>query len=232
VVALPGRRPSGLGFLPDGSLLIVSMDGPEILRWNGTELGVHADLRDLVGHPCNDIVVDTNGNAYVGSYPPYTDPKGVIVLVEPDGSARIVAEDVRFPNGSVITPDRHTMIVAETLGRRFTRFTITPDGSLTERSTFADCAPDGPDGICLDIDGAIWAAFPLAHEFRHIAPGGEALEVIKMDERLAIACTLGGPELRTLFLLTSLALPGEAIRGTRDAAIQVVEVDTPGTGSP
>ncbi|MDP9332862.1 MAG: SMP-30/gluconolactonase/LRE family protein [Actinomycetota bacterium] len=232
VVELPGRRPSGLGFLPDGSLLIVSMLEPEILHWNGSDLRVHADLRGLVPDPCNDMVVDKGGNAYVGSFPPYTDPKGVIVLVEPDGSARIVAEDVRFPNGSVVTTDGRTMIVAESLGRRFTRFRIAPDGSLTERAEFADCSPDGPDGICLDLDGALWAAFPLAHEFRRIAPGGKVLNRINMGERLAIACTLGGTELRTLFLLSSLALPGDAIQGTRDAAIHIVEVDTRGAGSP
>ena len=88
------------------------------------------------------------------------------------------------------------------------------------------------DGICLDLDGAIWAAFPLAHEFRRIAPGGEVLDRISMGDRLAIACTLGGPELRTLFLLTSLALPGDAIRGTRSATVHVVDVNVPGTGSP
>jgi sugar lactone lactonase YvrE len=232
VVELPDRRPSGLGFLPDGSLLIVSMLEPEILRWDGHALSVHADLRNIVADPCNDMVVDGRGNAYVGTYPPYADPKGVIALVEPGGSARVVAENMRFPNGSVITADGASLIVAESLGRRFTRFAITADGSLDSRSEFAACAPDGPDGICLDTSGAIWSAFPLAHEFRRIAPGGEVLDRIQMGDRLAIACTLGGPEMRTLFLLTSLALPGPAIEGTRDATIHVVEVATPGTGSP
>jgi sugar lactone lactonase YvrE len=232
VVALPGRQPSGLGFLRDRSLLIVSMLEPEILRWDGTELRVHADLRALVPDPCNDMVVAPDGNAYVGSFPPYREPEGVIALVRPDGSARIVAEHVRFPNGCVITPDGRTLIVAESLGRRLTRFTIAPDGALTERAEFADCAPGGPDGICLDVDGSVWAAFPLAHEFRRIAPGGGVVETIPMGERLAIACALGGPDLRTLFLLTSLGLPGDAITGTRDAAIHVVEVKTAGTGSP
>ena len=232
VVGLPDRQPSGLGFLPDGSLLIVSMLEPQILRWDGRELSVHADLRGLVPDRCNDMVVDARGNAYVGSYPPASNPEGVIVHVAPNGSARIAAENVIFPNGSVVTDDGGTLIVAESLGRRITRFSIASDGSLTDRTMFADCRPDAPDGICLDVDGAIWAAFPLAHEFRRIAPGGEVLDRISMGDRLAIACTLGGPELRVLLLLTSLALPGDAIRGTRDATVHVVDVEVPGAGSP
>jgi sugar lactone lactonase YvrE len=232
VVALPGREPSGLGFLPDGSLLIVSMLEPEILRWDGHEVRVHANLSGLVHDRCNDMVVDARGNAYAGTYPAPPDFDGVLVLVEPDGSARIAATDVKFPNGTVITDEGRTMILAESTGRRLTGFTIEPDGSLVDREELASCGADAPDGICLDVDGAIWAAFPLPHEFRRIAPGGEVLDRIPMGDRLAIACTLGGPEMRTLFLLTALQLPGESIRGTRDAAIHIVEVDAPGTGSP
>jgi sugar lactone lactonase YvrE len=232
VVGLPGRQPSGLGFLPDGSLLIVSMLEPEILRWDGHDLSVHSDLRGLVGDRCNDMVVDAHGSAYIGSFPPPSKPEGVIVHVKPDGSARIAAEDVSFPNGSVVADGGSALIVAESMGRRVTRFRIASDGSLTDRTMFADCSPDAPDGICLDVEGAIWAAFPLAQEFRRIAPGGEVLNRISLDDRLAIACTLGGPELRSLLLLTSRALPGDAIRGTRDATVHVVDVEVPGAGSP
>ena len=232
VVELPGREPSGLGFLPDGALLVVSMLEPEILRVEGRDVTVHADLSPFVKDRCNDMVVDGRGNAYVGSFPPVSDPKGVLVLVRPDGSARVVAEDVVFPNGSVVADEGRRLIVAESLGRRFTEFDIATDGSLTGRRVFAECAPYGPDGICIDTEGALWAAMPLAHEFQRIARGGEVLERIPMGERLAIACALGGPELRTLFLLTSAQLPGESIKGTHDATIHIVEVDVPGTGSP
>lgn len=231
VLTLEGRRPSGLGFLPDGSLLVVSMLEPELLRWDGRELTVHADLRGLVP-AANDMVVDARGNAYVGSFPPPADPDGVIVLVRPDGSATVAAEGVVFPNGSVLTDEGRTLVVAESLGRRFTRFTITPDGSLTDRSPFADCAPRGPDGICIDAEGAIWAAMPLAHAFERIAEGGAVLDRIDVGERLAIACALGGPDLRTLFLLTAHDHDPVALRGTRRATIDVVEVAVPGTGSP
>ena len=232
VVALPGREPSGLGFLPDGSLLVVSMHEPEILRWDGQDVVVHADLRGVVQDRCNDMVVDERGNAYVGTYPSPPDFNGVVVIVEPDGSARVVAEHLRFPNGSVVTDEGRTLLVAESMGRRIARFTIAPDGALTDRSVFADCRPRTPDGVCVDVEGAVWAGFPLSHEFQRIAPGGEVLDRIAVGERLAIACTLGGPDMRTLFLLTSLALPGEAIRGTNDATVHVLEVDVPGTGSP
>jgi sugar lactone lactonase YvrE len=232
VAELPGREPSGLGFLPEGALLVVSMLEPQILRVEGQDVNVHADLSSLVNDRCNDMVVDGRGNAYVGTFPPVSDPRGVLVLVEPDGSARIVAEDVVFPNGCVVADEGRSLIVAESLGRRFTKFDIAADGSLTDRRVFAECAPYGPDGICIDAEGALWAAMPLAHEFQRIAPGGEILERIPMGERLAIACTLGGSELRTLFLLTSMQLPGESIKGTHDATIHIVEVDIPGTGSP
>jgi sugar lactone lactonase YvrE len=179
VVELPGREPSGLGFLPDGTLLVVSMLEPEILRVAGGVASVHADLSGLVGDRCNDMVVDGEGNAYVGTFPSIADPKGVIVHVAPDGSSRIAADDLAFPNGSVVSDNGATLIVAESLGRRFTQFQIASDGSLTDRRVFAECAPYGPDGICLDADGAIWAAMPLAHEFQRVAPGGEVLDRIR-----------------------------------------------------
>jgi sugar lactone lactonase YvrE len=234
VVELPGRRPSGLGFLPDGSLLIVSMLEREVLRWDGEHVTVHADLRELVPDGCNDMVVDGSGNAYVGSFPPASAPEGVLVLVRPDGAASIAARDLSFPNGCVIE-DRdggRSLIVAESLGRRFTRFAIADDATLSDRAVFADVAPRGPDGICLDTDGAVWAAMTLAREFVRVGPGGEVLDAIAIDDRLAIACALGGPDRRTLFLLTALEHAPDALRGTHDATIHVVDVDVAGVGSP
>jgi sugar lactone lactonase YvrE len=232
VVAVTGRRPSGLGFLPDRSLLIVSMLEREILRWDGVDLTVHADLSPVVPDGLNDMVVDASGNAYVGSFPPATNPDGVLVLVRPDGATEIAARDLSFPNGSVIGDGGRSLIVAESLGRRFSRFAIADDGTLSDRTLFADIAPRGPDGICLDAEGAVWAAMTLAREFLRVAPGGEVLDSISIDDRLAIACALGGPDGRTLFLLTALEHAPDALRGTRDAAIHVVDVDVPGAGSP
>ena len=232
VVELPGRQPSGLGFLPDGSLLVVSMLEREILRWDGGALTVHADLGALVPDGCNDMVVDERGNAYVGSFPPASAPDGVLVLVRPDGHAEIAARGLQFPNGCVIGDGGRTLVVAESLGRRLTRFRIGDDATLTDPRVFADVAPRGPDGICLDAGGAIWAAMTLAREFQRIAPGGEVLDTIAIEGRLAIACTLGGVDGRTLFLLTAREHAPDALRGTRDATIHIVEVDVPGAGSP
>jgi sugar lactone lactonase YvrE len=230
VVELPGRKPSGLGFLPGGDLLIVSMLDRQVLCFDGSELSVHADLASLVPDGINDMVVDANGRAYVGSFPPPSAPSGVIVLVEPDGSARVAAEDVIFPNGSVITPDRRTLIVAESLGRCLTAFDIGADGSLSGRRVFADLPGLGPDGTCLDAEGAVWAAMPLARQFQRILPGGEVTEVVTVDDRMAIACALGGPEGCTLFLLTALEHAPSLLDGTREARIDTLEVAVPGAG--
>ena len=231
-VALPGRRPSGLGWLPDGSLLVVSMEEPAVLRVVDGEVTVHARLDHLVDCECNDMVVDTRGNAYVGTYPHPATAPGPLLLVRPDGTAEVAAADLAFCNGTVVTPDGTRLIIGESLGPRLTEFTVAPDGTLHDRRVFAVTEGAGPDGICLDVEGAVWAALPMAGEFRRIAPGGEVLERIPVPGRRAIACTLGGPDLRTLFLISSLAFPGPDLVGTRDARIDVVEVAVAGTGSP
>jgi sugar lactone lactonase YvrE len=232
VVEVPGRRPSGLGFLPNGDLLIVSMLEREILRWDGSSLTVHADVSDVVPDACNDMVVSQDGRAYVGSFPPPSSPTGALILVEPDGRSRIAADDMIIPNGSVITPDGATLIVAESLGRRLTAFDILPDGSLADRRIYADCPGRGPDGICLDEEGAIWAAMTLAGEFQRILPGGAVTDSISVEGRMAIACALGGVDRHTLFLLSASEHSPEVLRGTRDGRIDIVRVPVAGTGIP
>jgi sugar lactone lactonase YvrE len=232
VVDVPGRRPSGLGFLPNGHLLIVSMLEAEILRWDGTALSTYADLTSLFVKGCNDMVVDENGRAYVGSFPSIDTPSGRIVAVDPDGSARVVADEVVIPNGSVIGPDGTTFIVAESLGRCLTAFDIEQSGDLSNRRVYADCPDRGPDGICLDMEGAVWAAMPLAREFQRIMPGGEVVDSISIDGRMAIACALGGPDRKTLFLLTALDHDPAALAGTREAQIHTITMAVPGAGIP
>jgi sugar lactone lactonase YvrE len=232
VLDLPGRRPSGLGFLPNDDLLIVSMLDAEILRWDGTRLSTYADLASHFVKGCNDMVVNENGRAYVGSFPSVETPSGRIVAVDPDGSARVVADGVVIPNGSVISPDGTTFIVAESLGRCITAFDIERNGDLSNRRVYADCPDRGPDGICLDKEGAVWAAMPLAREFQRIMPGGEVADSISIDGRMAIACTLGGPDRKTLFLFTALDHDPTALAGTREAQIHTVTVAVPGIGIP
>jgi sugar lactone lactonase YvrE len=232
VVDLPGRRPSGLGFLPGGDLLIVSMLERQILRWDGSQVMLHADLSHLVPDACNDMAVNSDGRAYVGSFPPASAPVGSLIMVDPDGTPHVAAEEMIIPNGSVITPGGGTLIVAESLGRRLTAFKIQQDGSLIDRRVYADCPGRGPDGICMDEEGAIWAAMTLAREFQRILPGGEVTESISVEGRMAIACALGGPDRKTLFLLTACEHSAEVLAGTHDGRIDVVQVPAAGVGIP
>ena len=136
VVEVP-NRPSGLGWLPDGDLLIVSMRDRQVLRYDGAGLHTHSDLSQLASFDCNDMVVDGNGRAYVGNFGfdlhAGEAPKAAeLICVEPDGSARIVADELLFPNGTVITPDGQTLIVGESWGGRLTAFDIDAAGNLSE----------------------------------------------------------------------------------------------------
>jgi sugar lactone lactonase YvrE len=229
---LPGHSPSGLGFRPDGSLLIASAEDRQVLRYDGETVVTIADLADLVPASLGDMVVDDVGRAYIGSQ---AREGGVIVRLDPDDSATsatIVAGDLDFPNGMVITADRKTLIVAESIGRRLTAFTIADDGGLSGRRVFADGLDGPPDGIALDAEGGVWTSMTLAHQFERIVEGGEVTERIDMGERVAIACALGGPERRTLFLLSSTDAHPKRLVGTRLSQLDAVLVDTPGAGLP
>jgi sugar lactone lactonase YvrE len=229
---LPGHSPSGLGFRPDGSLLIASTELRHVLRYDGDTVVTIADLSDLAPANLGDMVVDDAGRAYIGSQ---ARQGGVIVRLDPDNSATsatIVAEDLDFPNGMVITPDGATLIVAESIGRRLTAFTIGVDGSLHDRRVFADGLDGPPDGIALDAEGGVWTSMTLAHQFERIVAGGAVTDRIDMGERVAIACTLGGPERRTLFLLSSTDAYPQRLVGTRLSQLDAVTVATPGAGQP
>jgi sugar lactone lactonase YvrE len=153
-------------------------------------------------------------------------------LVTPDGGVRVVADDIHFPNGMVVTPDGSTLIVAESVGRRLTAFTIEADGSLCGRRVFADGLDGPPDGIALDAEGGVWAAMTLAHQFERIISGGTVTDRIDIGDRVAIACTLGGPERRTLFLLSSTDAYPERLVGTKLSRLDATTVDIPGAGYP
>jgi sugar lactone lactonase YvrE len=226
---LPGHSPAGLGFRPDGSLLIVSTEDRQVLRYDGDTVVTIADLTDLVPASLGDMVVDDAGRAYIGSQ---AFEGGVIVRLDPDDGAVVVAEGLDFPNGMVISDDRSTLIVAESTGRRLTAFTIDASGALRDRRIFADGLDGPPDGIALDADGAVWAAMTLTHQFERIVEGGEVTDRIDMGERVAIACALGGPERRTLFLLSSTDAYPKRLVGTKLSQLDAVLVDTPGAGLP
>lgn len=205
-----GRRPSGLGFLPDGRLLIVDLTSPVVLRLESSgELVVHADLSDLAIGGLNDMLVDEQGRAYVGSMgtAAKTDPRpldndGVIMLVEPDGRARVVAEGLDAPNGPALLDGGRTYVVAEFPAQRLTAYDRAPDGSLSGRRTWAELAPGSADGIAVDPTAGIWCASPWTSDCRRVLEGGEVVDVVDLGDRMPLACAVGGADGRTLFALS------------------------------
>jgi len=235
IIEVPGQ-PSGLGWLPNGRLLVVSMTDRRLLRLDPDGLAEVANLSELASYHCNDMVVDRWGRAYIGNsgfdwlaQQPFVPAE--IVLVTPDGDARIVADDMAFPNGTVITPDGRTLIVAESYGRRLTAFDIEPDGSLTQRRIWAQFEKVVPDGICLDADGAIWVASPVSAEVIRVREGGEVTHRIKVSTQ-PTACMLGGLQRRTLFIMTAELRRSDEAEAKASGRVEMVEVDIPGAGLP
>ncbi len=226
---LAGHAPAGLGFRPDGTLLIASSGSRKILRYDGESVDTVADLSGVAPADLGDMVVDDLGRAYVGSQ---AREGGVVVRVDPDGDVNVMASDLDFPNGMVISSDREMLILAESTGRRLTAFTIDEDGSLSDRRVFADGLDGPPDGIALDAEGGVWAAMTLAKQFERITEGGKVTDRIDMGDRFPIACALGGPERRTLFLLSSTDVYVERLAGTQLSTLDVTTVDIPGAGLP
>jgi len=220
--------PSGLGWLPDGTLLIVSMDDMRLLKLTPEGLKEVADLSSLATFKCNDMVVDKKGNAYVGNFGfDYQNEKfklAEIILVTPEGNTQIVADKLAFPNGTIITPDDKTLIVAETFASKLTAFDILDDGLLEERRIWANLKSMVPDGICLDAEGGIWIASPGSGKVFRVLEGGKVTHEVKVSSE-AFACMLGGLDRRTLFVATSTS---DRLEGR----IEVVRVEIPGAGLP
>ena len=236
------QQPSGLGWSPDGSMLIVSMNDQKLLSFSNGELSEVADLSQLATHFCNDMVVDKKGNAYVGNFG--FDLHGGesikptnIILVRPGEEPCVVAENVFFPNGTVITPDDKTLIVGETFASCLTAFDINEDGSLSNRRVWADLRliEEGynpvPDGICLDAEGAIWVASPSTNDVIRVQEGGALLDKVEVDMG-AFACMLGGENGNTLFISTANDSTEETCLKERSARIEVIDVDIPRAGLP
>ena len=230
------NRPSGLGWLPDGRMLVVSMTDRKLMRLDRDGLKMVADMSKLAPFDCNDMVVDKDGRAYVGNFGydlhANAKPRGTtLVMVAPDGNVRIVAEELMFPNGAVITPDGKTLIVGESFGRKLTAFDVTGDGSLKNQRVWADLGKSIPDGICLDAENAIWVACPTASEVIRVKQGGEVTERVKVETD-AFACMLGGPDGRTLFVATAANSDPEKCRAERTGRIEMTQVEVPRAGLP
>ncbi|MBL7489378.1 SMP-30/gluconolactonase/LRE family protein [Frankia sp. AgB1.9] len=220
---------SGLGWLPGGDLLVVSMADRQVLRVDPRTGATtpHASLAGLPGYRLNDMVVDADGRAYVGDFgfDPQAfvarfggaaltggqAPTSILARVDPDGSVRAVADGLQFPNGCVITADGRTLIVAETFGGRLTAFDRSEAGDLSGPRTWASLDAR-PDGICLDADGAVWVANAGAPECLRVAPPRAGQPAAVVDRVAtgapAYSCALGGADGRTLFVATSQRSPG------------------------
>lgn len=248
-------QPSGLGWLPDGSLLVVSMKDRRILRRHDDgRIEEHADLREHTGGHVNDLVVDDRGRAYVGDFgfdlmAGGTPVKTTLKRIDPDGTITIVADELAFPNGAVITPDGTSLIVGETFGGRYTAFSIADDGSLAERRVWAQVTPEppagstleevlaaggfAPDGCTLDQEGHIWAADADGERCVRLAPGGDIVEEISMPDGLGcFACMLGGPSGRTLLMCAAPDFLEHQRAGAGEAVLLTAEVDAPHAGLP
>jgi sugar lactone lactonase YvrE len=246
-------QPSGLGWLPDGDLLVVSMKDHRILRRRADgSVETHADLSELATGHLNDMIVDRHGRAFVGNFGfdlmggGHPAPAS-LVRVDPDGSAVVVAQDLWFPNGMMITDDG-TLIVAETFAARLTAFDFQPDGSLANRRVWAEVEPApapadteamlagvsfAPDGCALDAEEHVWVANALGGPLCRIAPGGQIIEEIGIPEGLGVfACGLGGKDGRTLVACAAPDFHEQARAAAREAVLLTTTVDVPHAGLP
>jgi sugar lactone lactonase YvrE len=232
VVTVP-QCPSGLGWLPDGRLLVISMHDRKVLRLDPGGLVEHADLSAVATWHCNDMVVDRAGRAYVsnfGSGAPPGEPitPGKIACIEPAGRVTAVADGMGFANGMAITPDGRTFLVAETRSEppRITAFDIAPDGSLSNRRVTFEFTDAAPDGICLDAEGALWVASPFTNEALRVL-GGRIVQRVSTGEQGCYAVALGGADGHTLFICTAGSWIPEEARALRSGRICTLRVGVP-----
>jgi sugar lactone lactonase YvrE len=228
--------PCGLGVLRDGRIIVLTMFKKRLFAYGSGELSLYADLSAIATGTIDDMIVDGLGRAFIGdlgfNLPPPTDRGAVgrIILVTPDGAARVVADGLRFPNGIAVSADNSRLVVAEMDGACLADFDIAPDGGLTLRGHFGQMK--SPDGICLDRDGAVWVAAFEEDAFIRLDREGRELQRIEVPGRRALACVLGGPERRTLFCLSAATSYAELRQGKSSSRIDVVEVEIAGAGNP
>jgi sugar lactone lactonase YvrE len=239
------QRPSGLGFMPDGTLLVVSMGDRKLLRLSAEGLVEHADLSALAPADCNDMVVDRDGRAYVGNFGwdstvEQAITSTVLVRVDPDGRVAVAADDLVFPNGCALADGGRTLLVAETYAGRISAFDVGRDGELGERRIWADfalaattiseAAASGavlPDGIALDAEGLLWVADAGGSGALRVGQGGEVVERVTVQGATVYAVALGGEDGRTLYLCCGPALGKDPRRSAR-AALWACRIDVPG----
>jgi sugar lactone lactonase YvrE len=233
-IHVPGE-PAGLGWLPNGELLIVCMRENSLYRHADGQLIPHADLAHIHPGQSNDMVVDSTGNAWIGNFG--FDLHGgeeacttQLARVDAQGEVSVAADGLQFPNGMVITEDGKTLVVAESFGAQLSAYTIAADGSLEDRRIWADLGDYLPDGICLDAEGCIWVAACVNHACLRVREGGEILEKVDTGELNPFACMLGGSDGRRLFMCNARDSAPEVTRESRSGRIDYVDVDIPAAG--
>jgi sugar lactone lactonase YvrE len=227
---------SGLGWLADGRLVVSAMESRTLVAVaaDGSS-SVFADLSAVEPSLINDLVVDeATGRTYVGAfgYDLYGGEElrpGPLHVVDADGSVRLAADGLVFPNSANVLPGTRTLVVSETWGGRLTAFDIEDDGSLSGRRVWATL-PEGvtPDGSTVDAEGAIWVCSVDTGEFLRVVEGGEVTDRVDAPGRCAVDCALGGPDGRTLYLATADSYDPATTARTRDGRISAVRVDVPG----
>jgi sugar lactone lactonase YvrE len=235
IVEVPGR-PAGLGFLPDGRLLVAGALDRCVWVWDGGHLTRLADLSGVALGLLNDMVVDGAGRAYVGAtgfnLMAGEDPRpGQVILVTPDGEAVVVRDDVMFPNGAALSADGRRFYLSETAAIRVSVFDVDQDGGLSRSHTLID-VPDLCDGLCTDADGAVWVALLRRGEFWRVLSDGTLDRVVRAEGRLAVACAFGGPDRQTLFLCSAVTTMDELARGLSSGRIHTMRAPAPGAGWP
>jgi len=236
IVNLEDEQPSGLGWLPDGDLLIVAMLSRQVLRVHNGIVSLYADLSDIATFHTNDMVVAEDGTAYVGNFgfdieQESDNPRtATLAIIDPNGVVHAGPDGLSFPNGSVITPNGKTLIVCETFGSRLTAFPILDDKTLGKRTLWANVKGLLPDGCCLDANGGIWVADALGSGVVRVLEGGEITDRIPTPHP-AFACMLGGNDARTLHCITAPA-SGSNRKGSADGAIYTIRVEYPAAGLP
>ncbi len=244
VVKMP-ERPTGLGFLPDGRLLINTRGDQKTHRLDPDGLHLYADMSRMLGARLDDMVVDSKGRAYVNRrHKTPSDgraqPTGYLALITPDGQKQMVAEGIEHPNGMAITPDGKTLIVAESSGNRLTAFDIESDGLLSNQRVWANLGERAADGICLDAEMGIWIGSTWKDGFVRVLEGGEITHRIRTPGKWAIMPMLGGEDGKTLFLGTvqttladcRLYESAGAEQARCEGWIEYVRVDVPHAGLP
>jgi sugar lactone lactonase YvrE len=228
--------PCGLGVLPDGTLVVLTMFRKRLMTYADGQLSLYSDLSGIATGTIDDMIVDGLGRAYVGDLgfdlPPPSDRGSVgrIILVMPDGETRVVADGLRFPNGIAVSADNGRLVVAEMDGGCLAEYDIEADGGLNFRRRFGNMK--APDGICLDREAAVWVASFDEDAFIRVSRDGREVQRIEVPGRRAIACVLGGPERRTLFCLSAATSPEQLRQRQSSARIDVVDVEIPGAGYP